>query len=155
MIDLRYFIIPDVISLPGIVLGIVFSFLRPEMQGQSEPLMGLLYSSLSALGCGGILMAVAVFGTLLFKKEAMGMGDIKLVALFGAFIGFKNTLLTIFLSSIIGSIAGIALIFFSKAKMKTRIPYGPYLAIGALIALFYGEQIIDWYMRLVVGGGGI
>ena len=122
------------------------------MQGEVIPLMGAWYSFLSALAGGGVLLAVALIGTWIFKKEAMGMGDIKLVAMFGAFIGFKLTLISIFMASIIGSIAGILLIVLKGAKMQSRIPFGPYLAAGAVLALFYGERIIDWYIHLITGG---
>ena len=151
-IDLRYFIIPDVISLPGIVIGMIFSFIVPEMQGETAHLQGLLHSFISAAAGGGVLLSVALIGTWIFKKEAMGMGDIKLVAMFGAFIGIKLTLLAIFLSSVIGSIAGVILIVFRNAKMQSRIPFGPYLAIGAAISLFYGQRIIEMYVNLITRG---
>jgi leader peptidase (prepilin peptidase) / N-methyltransferase len=151
-IDLRYFIIPDVISLSGIILGVAFSFFLPEMQGEASHLRGLIYSLGSSLISAGILLAIALGGTLIFRKEAMGMGDVKLVAMFGAFLGFKLTLLAIFLSSVVGSIAGVSLIAAGRAKMQSRIPFGPYLAGGAVIALFYGERLIQLYIRLITGG---
>ncbi|MCK5706993.1 MAG: prepilin peptidase [Candidatus Aureabacteria bacterium] len=151
-IDLRYYIIPDVISLPGIILGMIFSFIVPEMQGELEPLNGLLFSFVSALSGGGILLMVALIGTWIFKKEAMGMGDIKLVAMFGAFIGIKLTLLSIFFSSVLGSIAGVSFMLLGKAKMQSRIPFGPYLAAGAVISIFYGSFVISKYIAFVTRG---
>ncbi|MBN1521789.1 MAG: prepilin peptidase, partial [Candidatus Aureabacteria bacterium] len=151
-IDLRYFIIPDVISLPGIVIGILFSFLLPEIQGKASHLQGLLASFLSAATGGGILLLIALIGTLIFRKEAMGMGDIKLVAMFGAFMGIKLTLLSIFLASLVGSLGGGLLMAAGKAKMQSRIPFGPYLATGAVISLFYGEKLLSLYVHFITGG---
>jgi leader peptidase (prepilin peptidase) / N-methyltransferase len=148
-IDLRYFIIPDELSIPGIILGIVFSAIVPEMQGKAGHLQGMLHSLIAAVACGGILLTIALVGTWVFRKEAMGMGDIKLVAMFGAFLGIKLVLLSIFVASVIGSIAGVLLIVLQRAKMKTRIPFGPYLSAGAVFSLFYGQKFIELYIAFI------
>ena len=137
-IDLDHQIIPDVISLPGIVIGFLCSFAVPWLNW-SDSLLGIL------LG-GGSLWLVAVLYELLTKKEGMGGGDIKLLAMIGAFLGWKAILPIIFFSSLIGSLVGIPLMLVKKADSKLAIPFGPFLALGALIYLFWGPQLIAWYL---------
>ncbi len=155
-IDIDHRIIPDEIDLPGILLGIVLSGLYPPLQLRPQPWDSIftspavisLASSLSGvlLG-GGILMALAVFGKMAFKKEAMGGGDIKLIAMIGAFMGWQFVVLTIFISAVAGSLIG----FIMKLKTSSSyIPYGPYLAAGAMVSVFFGEQIILWYLNTLV-----
>lgn len=140
-IDLDHKIIPDVISLPGIPLGFVGSFFIPSLTYKSS-LLGIL------LG-GGSLLAVAVIYNLLTKKEGMGGGDIKLLAMIGAFVGWKGVLLTIFMSSAIGTLCGLLVMVQSGKNMKLAIPFGPFLAIGSLIYVFFGEELIYWYLHSV------
>jgi leader peptidase (prepilin peptidase)/N-methyltransferase len=155
-IDFEYKIIPDVLDCPGIVLGLALSILHPAIHMRPQPwdrlftspVIASMADSLSGIILGGgILIAIAIMGRAIFKKEAMGFGDVKLLAMIGAFLGWQMVLLTIFISALIGSIVGIIL------KLKTSgsyIPYGPYLALGAIIAIFEGEKIILWY----IGGLG-
>lgn len=152
-IDIDHRIIPDEIDLPGIALGLLLSAAYPPLQTRtwpwerlfSSPAAVSLSSSFSGiLAGGGVLFAMAVFGKMAFKKESMGGGDIKLIAMIGAFTGWQLTLLAVFLSALIGSVTGLAM------KMRTGssyIPYGPYLAAGALISVFFGEEIISWYIQ--------
>lgn len=137
-IDLDHQIIPDVISLPGIVVGFLCSFAIPWLTW-SDSLLGIL------LG-GGSLWLVAVLYELLTKKEGMGGGDIKLLAMIGAFLGWKAILPIIFFSSLIGSLVGVPLMLVKKADSKLAIPFGPFLALGALVYLFWGPQLIAWYL---------
>jgi len=137
-IDLDHQIIPDVISLPGIIVGFLCSFAVPWLSW-SDSLLGIL------LG-GGSLWLVAVVYELLTKKEGMGGGDIKLLAMLGAFLGWKAILPIIFISSLVGSLVGVPLILVKKADSKLAIPFGPFLALGALIYLFWGPQLISWYL---------
>lgn len=139
-IDLDHQIIPDVISLPGIVLGFLASFAIPWLPWTSS-LLGIL------LG-GGSLFLVAAGYELLTKKEGMGGGDIKLLAMLGAFLGWQAVLPVIFLSSLIGSLVGIPLMLIKKADGKLAIPFGPFLALGALLYLFWGPLLIHWYLSL-------
>ena len=139
VIDLYHQIIPDVISLPGIGVGLIASLIIPEIT-LFNSLFGIL------LG-GGSLFLVATLYHWLFKREGMGGGDVKLLAMIGAFLGWKAVLLTILLSSLVGSITGI-LVMLSKGKdFKYAIPFGPFLSFGAVIALFYQNEIIFWYLR--------
>ncbi len=140
-IDLKYQLIPDVITLPGIVIGFIFSLLA-----QSPP---FLESLIGFFAGGGILYLIAIFGDKIFKKESMGGGDIKLAAMLGTFLGWKMVLLVIFLASFLGAIVGITYIIFSKQRRGNRlIPFGPFLAISTLIAVFLGSQIVELYFGL-------
>jgi len=139
-IDLFHQIIPDVISLPGIGLGLLASLIIPHLTFLNS-LMGIL------LG-GGSLFLVATLYQWLFKREGMGGGDVKLLAMIGAFLGWKAVILTILLSSLIGSISGVIIMVLKGKDFKYAIPFGPFLSLGAAISLFYGERIITWYLFL-------
>lgn len=139
-IDLDHFIIPDKISLPGIAIGLIGGLLDPDRTFM-DALLGML------LG-GGFLWAVAYVYYLLKKEEGMGGGDIKLLAWIGAILGWKSVPFIILLSSILGSIVGVFLILKYKGSMKTIIPFGPYIALAAIIYIFGGEAIGKWYISL-------
>lgn len=145
-IDIYHQIIPDRISLPGIVLGFLFSFINSEVTWL-ESLIGLLAG-------GGVLYAVAVFYLLLRKQEGMGMGDVKLLAMLGAFLGYQSLLFIIFTASLTGSIIGISLILKQKEGVNTRIPFGPFLACSALTFLLFKEEIFSLfhlYLQITAG----
>ncbi len=131
-IDLKTTFIPDTLSISGIVIGLVLSFFR-----------GIIVISLIGAAVGAILiLTIIIVGKAVYKQEVMGYGDIKLAALLGAFLGWGNLLLTIMFSSLLGSIYGLIQIKRGKLSMKSQIPYGPFLAIGGVIAFLYGEWII-------------
>ncbi len=134
-IDLEHQIIPDRITLPGIVLGLVLGPLVFKT-GFINSLIGM------ALG-GGTFYLIAVA-----SRGGMGGGDIKLIAMIGAFLGWKAVLLTIFVGSFLGAIVGIWLMIFKGMKRKTPIPFGPFLVVGAMSAIFYGSVFFQWYGRL-------
>jgi len=140
VIDLYHQIIPDVISLPGIGVGIIASLILPKITFFNS-LIGVL------LG-GGSLFIVGTLYQWFFKREGMGGGDVKLLAMIGAFLGWKAVILTILLSSLIGSITGIIIMVLKGKDFKYAIPFGPFLSLGAVISLFYGEEIIRWYLYL-------
>jgi len=137
-IDFDHQIIPDVISLPGIP---VFFLLAVFVMG-----IGFVESILGILIGGGFLYLIAVGYELLTKREGMGGGDIKLLAMIGAFVGWKGVLFTIFVASLSGSLAGLALMLHSHEGMKLAVPFGPFLAVGALGYLFIGPEVMDWYI---------
>ncbi len=91
---------------------------------------------------------VATLYQWIFKREGMGGGDVKLLAMIGAFLGWKAVILTILLSSLIGSIVGIVVMVLKGKDFKYAIPFGPFLSLGAAISLFYGESLIRWYLSL-------
>lgn len=140
-IDIDYRIIPNVITLPGIPIAILTaSFVLPEMT--------LLKSIAGLLAGGGSLYLVAFTYGLITGKEGMGFGDIKLLAMIGALTGIEGVILTVLLSSISGTLAGICTMIVQKRKdLKLAIPFGPFLSLGSIIYVFFGEQIINWYFR--------
>ncbi|MCP3177415.1 prepilin peptidase [Desulfuromonas sp. KJ2020] len=137
-IDLDHQIIPDVISLPGIPVGFVCSFFVPWLSW-TDSLLGILIG-------GGSLYLVAFLYELLTKKEGMGGGDIKLLAMIGAFLGWKAVFPVIFFSSLLGTLVGVPVMLAQKADSRLAIPFGPFLALGSLIYLFWGYAIISWYL---------
>lgn len=139
VIDLYHQIIPDVISIPGIGVGLLGALIIPHITFFNS-LLGIL------LG-GGSLFIVATFYQWLFKREGMGGGDVKLLAMIGAFLGWDAVILTILLSSLIGSITGIIIMVLKGKDFKYAIPFGPFLSLGAVIALFYKNEIISWYLQ--------
>jgi leader peptidase (prepilin peptidase)/N-methyltransferase len=142
-IDIDYQIIPDVITLPGIVLGLLVSiFILPDPHIYGG-VLGIKGSLAGLLAGGLIFYAIAVA-----SKGGMGGGDIKLMAMAGATLGWKSVLLTIFIGSFAGSVYGAALMVFKGKGRKTKIPFGPFLALGAAISLFYGREIIAFYLKM-------
>jgi leader peptidase (prepilin peptidase)/N-methyltransferase len=139
-IDLEHQIIPDCISLPGIGVGFAVSFLLPWL-GWKNSLIGIVAG-------GGSLLIVAYGYQLLTKKEGMGGGDIKLLAMMGAFLGWRSIPFIIFTSSLLGSVVGISLMLARKKDSQLPIPFGPFLALGALLFIFFGRQLITWYFGL-------
>jgi len=139
VIDFYHKIIPDSISLPGIVLGFACSFINPVITWQQSGL-GLLIG-------GGVLYAVAAGYYLFTKREGMGGGDIKLLAMIGAFLGWQSLPFVVFGSSILGAVIGIGAMLKQKKGGKTMIPYGPFLSTAALLYMFYRE-LIGYYLVL-------
>ncbi|MBN1904322.1 MAG: prepilin peptidase [Deltaproteobacteria bacterium] len=143
-IDLEHQIIPDVISIPGIILGLFFSLVINHIPWM-ESVIGILAG-------GGILYLVAILFELIMKKEGMGGGDIKLLAMIGAFLGWKSLPFVILVSSLAGSIIGGAALMMSKKGIRARIPFGPFLALGAILYVFFGKEIINWYINILSPG---
>ncbi len=142
-IDMHHQIIPDVISLPSIVLGFLFSFLSPTLSWQSS-LIGLLVG-------GGVLYAVAFFYFLLRKVDGMGGGDIKLLAMIGAWLGWQSLPFVIFASSLSGSIVGLIAMQYQKKGGRTRIPFGPFLSLAALVYTFFSADILSLFHLYLTG----
>ncbi|MBU0991196.1 MAG: prepilin peptidase [Proteobacteria bacterium] len=142
-IDIDHQIIPDVISLPGIPVCILFACILDTMT--------LKDSLIGVLAGGGSLYAVAWTYKMLTAKEGMGGGDIKLLAMIGALLGWQGVLFTIFAGSAIGTIAGMLTMIYAKTmNMKLAIPFGPFLSAGAVLYLFYGPTIIKWYFSTLM-----
>ncbi|UCD63358.1 MAG: prepilin peptidase [Candidatus Zixiibacteriota bacterium] len=143
-IDLDFMIIPDSITLSGIVVGLAVSFL-PNGLGPVNSLVGLLVG-------GGALYLIAVIGDWMFKKESMGGGDIKLSAMLGAFLGWEKVVLIFIASAFIGLVVSVVIMIFSARLRETRtIPFGPFLALAAVLSICYGQQIIDYYVAHFLG----
>ena len=139
-IDLQEQIIPDIISLPGIVVGLILSFIVPYIS--------FINSVLGALVGGGIILIIAWVGSIIFKKEAMGGGDVKLAAMIGAFLGWRYTIISLFLGFFLGALIGIILIMTKIKKREDAIPFGPFIALGSIITLLWGEKILSWYIGI-------
>jgi leader peptidase (prepilin peptidase) / N-methyltransferase len=139
-IDLEFQIIPDVITLPGLVLGLAASpFVLADPFAVNSTL-GFLNSVIGAVSGGGVFYLIVIL-----SRGGMGGGDVKMMAMVGAFTGWKGVFLTTLVGSLTGAIVGIALMVFSGAGGKTKVPFGPFLALGTLITLFFGEMIFNWY----------
>lgn len=140
-IDIDHRIIPDIITLPGIPIGLVASFALPKVT--------LLSSVLGLLAGGGSLWGVAWAYHRITGKDGMGGGDIKLLAMIGTIVGWQGVIFTIFVSSAVGTIIGMTVMLVKGKNMKFAVPFGPFLAIGAMAYLFFGERIIFWYFNLL------
>lgn len=141
--DLSHKVIPNAITFPGIVLGL--------LSAATILPLGLLNGLLGVLVGGGILWLLAWASPYLFGKEGMGGGDIKLLAMIGAFLGWKPALMTIMVGSFLGSLVGVGLIAAKVIRREDYIPFGPFLVCGALVSLFFGQSLLDWYRDLLAG----
>jgi leader peptidase (prepilin peptidase) / N-methyltransferase len=140
-IDLDFQIIPDRITLPGIVIGLIAgSFFLPDPFMRYD-LLGFQASIAGFLTGGGLFYAVAVL-----SRGGMGGGDIKMMAMVGSLMGWKAVLMTTFFGSLTGAVVGIFLMVLKGKGRKTKIPFGPFLALGTLITLFCGQEILTWYL---------
>lgn len=145
-IDLHHQIIPDVISIPGVFIGFAGSFVNDVVTWQQ--------SGLGVLLGGGILYAIAASYFLLTGREGMGGGDIKLLGMIGGFMGWQSLLFVVFFSSLTGSVVGLFAMIKGGKGGKTRIPYGPFLAVASLVFLFLQKDIFRlWYAYLTIVGG--
>ncbi len=140
-IDLDHRIIPDVITLPGIPICFAAGFALPTIT-YKDALLGILSG-------GGSLFLVAWTYSLITKKEGMGGGDIKLLAMIGAIVGWKGVLFTIFVASLVGTLAGLAVMLQSRKGLKLAVPFGPFLSIGSITYIFFGTPLITWYFNLL------
>jgi leader peptidase (prepilin peptidase)/N-methyltransferase len=138
-IDLEHHLLPNVITLPGIVAGFAFSLLVPP---------GPVSSAVGILIGGGVLWLIGEAYYRYSGQEGMGGGDVKMLAMIGAFLGWELTIVTLVLSSVLGSITGIAVLALGRGDMKSALPYGTFLAVGALVASLVGADILNWYIGL-------
>lgn len=156
VIDLRYMIIPNAVTIPGIIIGLATSAFQTEW--------GLFFSVITAPGYpdiiymisrfpfadslagailgGGILLSIALLYKYLRKIEGMGMGDVKLLAMLGSFLGIQGVIFIIFVSSLVGSVSGISLMIYNKGDMKYAIPYGPFISIAAITYMLYDNIFV-------------
>jgi leader peptidase (prepilin peptidase)/N-methyltransferase len=159
-IDLHHKLLPNAITYPGFVLLLVLRTLVPDpwIASHSLGVFGLSTAPLWVRSlCGGLFGALVGGGSLWLVREAylrlrhvegMGLGDVKMMLMVGAFLGWQLTLLTIFIGSVLGSAIGILLILFRGGNMKMQIPFGVFLGPAAVISLFVGRQFIMWYVSM-------
>ena len=138
-IDLEHQILPDAITLPGIVAGLVFSLFLPP---------GIRSSVLGILVGGGVLFLIGEVWSRLRQVDAMGFGDVKMLAMVGAFLGVRLVILTFVLSSFLGGLAGGVLILSGRGTLASKLPFGTFLAVAALVASLWGDALVDWYLGL-------
>jgi leader peptidase (prepilin peptidase)/N-methyltransferase len=141
IIDLYHKIIPDLLSIPGIIIGFGASFLLARTHW-ADSLIGIIAG-------GGVLFLVAVIFERITGKEGMGGGDVKLLAMIGGWMGWKSLPFILLMSSFSGVLIGGGALLLSGKSHRTRIPFGPFLSLGALIYLFFGSELIDWYYGLI------
>lgn len=149
-IDFDHGIIPNEITYFAMLAGLVFAFVVPAYWGvPGNRWLGL------ARSCGGLIASLgglaifAIVGRLIFKKEALGWGDVKYLGAVGACLGLLGSFFTILVGSLVGSVAGVGLIVFGKGKLKTAIPFGPFLAFATYLWILFGHQLLLWYIDWV------
>ena len=137
-IDIDHKIIPNVITLPGIPIGFIASFALTSIT-MEESIIGIIAG-------GGSLLSVAWVYRMITKRDGMGGGDIKLLAMIGAVIGWKGVIFTIYSASVAGTLVGLPVILLKNKNFRLKIPFGPFLSMGAISYIFFGEAVIRWYL---------
>lgn len=135
--DFKYYLIPDVIVIPGIVLAIIFSLISYNIT--------IWKSFLGAAIAGGFFL----FLVLVSKEKWMGWGDVKLGLFIGALLGWPLILLGLLMSFVLGAAVGIGLIIFKKKNMKSALPFGTFLTLSAVLVLLWGNRVLDWYLEII------
>jgi len=158
LIDVDHWIIPDAITLPGIAIGLAASFFLPPRDSLFAAFLhhrlglGRLPGFLASLGFWDSLAALLLGGGLFYlvavvSRGGMGGGDIKLTAMMGAFLGMRDLGVAIFIGLLAGSAVGIALMIAGRKTRKDAIPFGPFLALGGICAVFWGRSFVEWYLN--------
>jgi leader peptidase (prepilin peptidase)/N-methyltransferase len=140
-IDYEHYLLPDLITLPGLLVGLLIALWAPWIDWRDAALGAIL-------GGGGLWLLARVW-LLLRHEEGMGLGDVKMLAMVGAFLGWQGVLVTVFLASFAGAALGLALVAGRRLDLKSRLPFGVFLAVGALVALFVGDRLVAAYARLL------
>jgi leader peptidase (prepilin peptidase)/N-methyltransferase len=142
MIDADHFILPDKITLPGIILGLA---LQPWIPRTTliDAVVGTL------IGAGGLILTIN-FWYWIREEEGMGMGDVNMLAMVGAFLGWEGVAITLFISALAGAVAGLALVLRGKLNLRSKLPFGTFLALGGVVALFWGEAIAAHYREILL-----
>lgn len=156
-IDLRHGILPDLVTLPGIGIGLIASAAGPE-PGLRGSVLGAAAGALAPLAIRALYGLHARARRARsgqqeqdFRvREGMGLGDVKMLAMVGAFLGVKGVLLTMFLGSVVGTLVVVPMVLAGRQGMKVPVPFGPFLGLGAMVSIFWGDSIIDWYLRFPI-----
>jgi leader peptidase (prepilin peptidase)/N-methyltransferase len=149
VIDIDHMILPDALTWPAIALGILLQPLLPWARLWDGPWGALAGAAAGALLGAGVLLAVWLVWYWLRHEEGMGLGDVKMLAAIGAFLGWKGVLVALFLGSLSGAAVGLALMAWGGFGAKSKLPFGAFLALGGLAALFAGEPLVRAYARLL------
>jgi leader peptidase (prepilin peptidase)/N-methyltransferase len=162
--DVRERILPDLVNYTGFALGLLFSVFTKPTDGTSlwlanrifdfpppTPVLSLIDALIGAALGSGLLWLVSEAYFKLRGKEGMGLGDVKMMLMAGAFLGAKRTLLTILAGSILGSLIGVAIIAAKRKDSEYELPFGTFLGAGALLVVFFGTPVVNWYQTLLTG----
>lgn len=150
-VDIDEMWIPDRVTIGGMIIGPIFSFLIPSLHGAEGHVGGLVESLIGLMVGFGSLWSVALIGKLVLKKDAMGFGDVKLMGTLGAFLGWQSIVFIVFVSSLLGTIIGVSLIAFGKKEWQSKIPFGPYIALAAILWVLGGSALWQLYLDWVSG----
>ena len=162
--DLHHRILPNVLTLPGIIVGILlspfqwrsfysFDWIAPRLAsmvwpGNPQAVLPWVGSVTGAIIGGGLLFSVGFIYEKLRHREGLGMGDVKMLAMVGAFLGWPLAILTLMAGSLFGTLLGIALMVFARGSLQTKLAFGVFLGIGTVISVFYGLPFLSWYLRI-------
>ncbi len=153
-VDIDEMWLPDRTTIGGMITGGILSFFIPSMHGVEGHLEGLIYS-LIGMGCGfGMFWGISILGRLILKKDAMGFGDVKLMGALGAYLGWESVIFITFVSSLLGAVIGVSFIAMGKRELQSKIPFGPYIALAAVIWVLGGSGLWDLYLNWVTGAAG-
>lgn len=141
-IDIDFQIIPDIITIPGILIGLIAGSVLLFDPFMRNSILGFKSSFIGFVMGGTIYYVIAIM-----SKGGMGGGDIKMMAMIGSFTGWKSVLMTTLIGSFTGSLFGLFLILFKGKGRKTKVPFGPFLAFGTIITLFYGQELLNFYLN--------
>ncbi len=145
-VDIDEMWLPDRVTIGGMIIGPIFSFLIPAMHGVEGHWAGLVQSLMGLAAGFGLFYAISILGKLVFKKDAMGFGDVKLMGTLGAFLGWESVLFITFVSSLLGAVIGLLFIALGKRELQSKIPFGPYIALAAVIWILGGS---GWWAAYV------
>ena len=148
-IDLDFQIIPDILSIGGLVVGVLLAIVRPVFL-YLYPKFGFLDALYGVLIGGGVLFVIAYGYQLITKREGMGGGDVKLLAMIGSFCGIKGVIFSLMAGSLLGTVVGIPLMLIKGQGTKYAIPFGPFLSIGALVYIYAGENLIYGFTNILL-----
>jgi len=140
-IDIDEGLILNKLTIPGFIIGIGF-ILGFHIENWKSILLGIV-------GGGGILLLIGFLGELIFRKESMGMGDVKLIVMIGAYVGFPAVLISLFFGVFSAAIYIVIALSLKKIRMGNTIPFGPFIALGTLVFILRGQELCDWYFNLM------
>jgi leader peptidase (prepilin peptidase)/N-methyltransferase len=139
-IDFAYQLIPDMLSIPGILIGLIFHLTQGSF----------LISLIGAVFGGGLILLIRTLGGWVYKKEVMGLGDVYLTAMIGAFVGFPFIIAAIFTGALVGAVLGIAYVISTHQSRESPIPFGPFLSLGGMIVIIFEPQVVRFFAAMGV-----
>lgn len=148
-IDAEHFIIPNETTYPALAAGLIFSLAFPEIWNTHSRISALMCSSAGLVFGAGIFAVFAIAGKMIFKREALGWGDVKYLGAAGACLGASACFFIVLFASLMGAVAGLLLIACGKGKLKSAIPFGPYLAVATYFWIVCGNKIVFWYISML------